>query len=240
VDEQAAQAAQQRAIADELACQLDEAKQQAKLTKDALDQLERQRERERASGATPQPPQPPGGASPAPRRAVPVATPLPPAGKKTPPPDAPPPPGAPPDSPAATGAYTTGQAVAYSGQAEGLSTQLHGASWLLEATQRQARTDALVEEAEHYRARVVAVCIARRRERTLIAIWRAWGGLVLASRRRQEERLRRMAGSIVAAATVSGESPSALVPLDEWWERGVVHKPRPPPTRSPVDRRTVV
>ena len=132
-------------------------------------------------------------------------------------------------------------AVAFSGHAEGLS-HLHGASWLVEARDRQARAERLEERAEFYKAKAVAAHLERRQMRTTVAVWRGWWTLVLASRWRRAAT-RRAAAAAAAAAPDGKDAPSgssppgrqhqprpvleraklaslAAVDHSEWWERG--------------------
>ena len=92
----------------------------------------------------------------------------------------------------------------FAGNAEGLSPDLHGASWLVEAQHRQAKTEAMEAREVHYKERCVQVSLRRRRDKLMVTVWRAWGGLAVASRRKQDERLSKMAGSIMEAAAREG------------------------------------
>ena len=106
----------------------------------------------------------------------------------------------------------------------------------------QARLERLEAEADHYRRRMVGATLRARRQRVLFLVWRGWRGLVTASKRRQGERLARMAGTIVAAA--ASDAPARLGVIDdhsEWWERGV----SPPmrrgkPKAAPIDMASIV
>ena len=82
------------------------------------------------------------------------------------------------------------------GGAEALSPHLHGARWVSEEQDRQALLGRLQSESVHFRERLVALALSRRRERTLVAVWGGWNGLVSAARRRQIERLTKLAGAL--------------------------------------------
>ena len=219
-DEAARVAVENRQLAEELQVRLDLATAEAQKKQDALDEVERQREMERATGQGPQPPAvgaDEGG-------------------------------GAVDGGADAAGAPQTGSAgaVVYSGQAEGLSPDVHGAGWLVEARDRQARQEALESKTTHFKERCVALSLARRRERMLYAVWRGWSGLVEGTRRRQGEKLTSMAGKMLAAAASSPDGGRLLLAPDgthdprhdEWWMRG---SPKKHLARSPaVDVRAMV
>ena len=204
------QAGEARKRAEELQLALAAAVAEAEAKQEALDALERQREREKAMDEASKPPESLGNV-PSPYNAA-LAT--------------------------GGGSWSPAGAAAFSGNAEGLSVHLHGASWLVEARDRQAKAEALEEEAALWKERLVTINRHRVRTRRLLAIYHAWGGLAAASRRRQAAKLAKMAGQVLEqaqAASASRGTPTkklAMVDHSEWWERGSPVKTRAP--RQPL------
>lgn len=208
------QAGLHRERAEQLQAQLDEAVQAVEAKQEALESLERQRERERAMHEAAQKPENTG------ERANPYAAVLATGG----------------------GCWSPSGAAAFSGNAEGLSIHLHGAGWLAEARDRQARAEALEAEAARWKEHCVRLHRTKVRMRTQQKIWHAWWGLAAASRRRHNERLGKMAEQIVVSADGKA-SPSKLVDHSEWWERGSkspTKKSRPRIPKSPLKMAAMV
>ena len=213
------QADEARIRAEELQLQLGLAVQEVHSTQAALEALERQRQREKAMAEAAKPPEVMGATS----SSVALAT--------------------------GGGCWSpSGRTAAFSGNAEGLSVHLHGASWLVEAKERQARAETLEAEAARWKEQIVRVHAGKVRARMQLAVWHAWWGLVAATRKRQAEKLSKMAEQIVQAASGGpagakgvlgpgavglggaavggansasppGRSLPKLMDHSEWWER---------------------
>ena len=143
-----------------------------------------------------------------------------------------------------SGAHTgSNGAAVYSGQAEGLSPDVHGAGWLIEARERQAHDEAREATTLHFKERCVALSRARRREKMMLGVWRGWSGLVESTRRRQADKLHKMAGEMLAVAASAPDGGRRLLGTpgatdhEEWWIRGTK---KPLPRSPPVDVSAVV
>ena len=65
------------------------------------------------------------------------------------------------------------------------------------------------------------------------------GGLVALTRKRQGDKLSRMAGSIVAAASTGTPISALIADHQEWWQRGSPTK-KPTPKAAPMNASALV
>lgn len=147
-----------------------------------------------------------------------------------------------PETPSAADGRSGGSPLAHSptgvgGFAVAPTSVGYGAGWLLEQQTRQAKEDALEAQAEHFRGRMLRERLARLRQRQLRLVWQGWLGLLEASRKRQQQRLAKMAGSIVAAHAAEGAK--AGTDHAEWWQKGSPEKKKKH-HRAPVNLKAMV
>ncbi len=119
------------------------------------------------------------------------------------------------------------------------TAQGFGVGWLLEPHARQAALEALEAEVEHFRTQMVRERLHRVRHRRLSTIWRAWGGLVEATRRRQAQRLAKHKLAAHVAAAADAGAADAASDHTEWWRREAEGRKKKPP-RSPLKLQAMV